>query len=73
VVEIHNALRQYAETSCTYIILENAVQQKDGEIICWFSSALIDIGNVIRFIQLQYDYKFCISHRASILSKGMGG
>jgi hypothetical protein len=52
--------------------LENAVQRKDSEIICWFSSGLIDIGNVIRVIQLQYDYIFWISYRASILSEGMG-
>lgn len=72
VEEIHNTLRQSAETSCTHIILENAVQPKDSEIICWFSSALIDVGNVIRVIQQQYDYIFCISYWASIVSEGMG-
>jgi hypothetical protein len=72
VEEILNALRQSAETSCTHIMLENAIQRKDSEITCWSASVSIDIGNVNRVIQLLYDYIFCISYRASILSEGMG-
>lgn len=58
-----HALRQSAETSCTHIILENAVQRKDSEITSWFVSVW-SISAVIRVIQLQYDYIFCISYTA---------